>query len=552
MSWLTANALLRDGYSWSGSERNVSYLNLPSMPLANVSAVSGLDFSDDARALAVSDWDGDGDLDVWTTNRNGPSVRFLLNQSKTANNSIQLRLRANSGNRDAIGARVILETEKSRQYQSVRAGSGYLSQSSLWLHFGLGPENKPLKATVKWPNGAEEAFTGLTKNGRFELLQASGKSLQIPHRSNSIALVAEDLPITPVTSSARIVPYSQVPFPRMVLKREAGSQKILGIHSSSPTLVLLWASWCTSCVSEMKALTAAKPQIDKLGLTVTALNVDSLDPRTNSNPDAARRLLRRVRFPYSSFPGDQSHIDQLEVVHRTLIDTHMTLPLPSSVLLDRQGRIAAIYRGPVEIPTLRSDVEQLTNGNNSRLALSTPFQGLSPARPVPLDPIQIALTFYQGNYAVHARNYLRQLIQIAETQGPGHENMNRGELHFFLASLLQESGQTSDSISAYRFALAADPNKWEAHKNLARIFYQLQQWNEAFPHFKEAVLRAGHDLDLRMEYAATAFRLGDHAITRDQLLEILQQEPNHEMAGRILRRLDEIQRESSRSQGQKQ
>lgn len=98
LSWLTANALLRDGYSWSGNERNVAYLNLPSMPMANVSGVAGLDLIDDARALALADWDGDGDLDIWMTQRTGPSARLLLNQSRNAHQSIQLRLRTNSGN----------------------------------------------------------------------------------------------------------------------------------------------------------------------------------------------------------------------------------------------------------------------------------------------------------------------------------------------------------------------------------------------------------------------------------------------------------------------
>jgi peroxiredoxin len=545
MSWLTANSLLRDGYSWSGNERNISYLNLPSMPMANISAVSGLDFADDARGLAVSDWDRDGDLDVWLTNRTGPSVRFLLNESKTAENSIQFRLTTNSGNREAIGARVILQSEKFRQHKSVRAGNGYLSQSSPWLHFGLGTENAPVQVTVKWPDGKLESFTGLSRSGRFELRQGTGQSLKIPKKPMPTNLEAAPLPLTPVSTAARIVPYSRIPFPRMVLRDESGSQQIIGTPSPFPMFVLLWASWCTSCAAEMKALSAAQAEIEKLGLKVIAISTDSLDNQNPVPPQKTKRFLRRIRFPFASFPGEQSNIDQLEVVHRTLIDTHITLPLPSSFLLDHHGRIAAIYRGPVDVSTLLEDAEHLTKDGKNRLAVSTPFMGLHPTLPVPLDPIQVALTFYQGDYAAHARNYLRQLIQIAETKGVGHETMNRAELHFFLASLLQESGQTKDSISAYRFALAADPKKWEAHKNLAKILYRQQQWREALPHFKEAVQNDGSNIDLKMEYAATAFRLGLQAITREQVQQILILDPNHDMAKRVFQRLDEIRLQQS-------
>ena len=67
------------GVSWSGRERNCAFLNTGRRRFANISAVSGFDFLDDGRGLALCDWDHDGDLDVWVTNRNAPRVRFLRN-----------------------------------------------------------------------------------------------------------------------------------------------------------------------------------------------------------------------------------------------------------------------------------------------------------------------------------------------------------------------------------------------------------------------------------------------------------------------------------------
>jgi peroxiredoxin len=546
LSWLTANALLRDGYSWSGNERNVAYLNLASMPMANVSGVAGLDLIDDARALALADWDGDGDLDIWMTQRTGPSARLLLNQSRNAHRSIQLRLLTNSGNRDAIGARVTLHLGGNNRYQTARAGSGYLSQSSKWLHFGLGNYDGPLQATVIWPNGQHERFDNFSNRGKYVLKQGTGKALRKPDRDVTVSLSAAELPCTEVTSQARIVPYSQIPFPRMVLKNKEGGQVVLGMPASAPTLMLLWASWCNSCAVEMKLLAASQNEIKKSGLNIVAVSMDGLDQTKTDATDQTDRFLRRLRFPYASFPGDQSVIDQLEVLHRSLVDTHLPLPLPASVLLDRHGRIAAIYRGPVDVTTLLNDVQQLTRKDERPVSASIPFDGsdLSLAPPEAMDPIQVALTFYQGDHSVHARNYMRQLIQIAETKAIGHETLNRGELHYFFATLLEESAQVKGAVHAYKYALSVNPEKWEAHRNLARLYYQQDQWRDALPHFQKSVQFEHANINFRLEFASTAFRLGLPSITREQLLEILKLDPDHEMANRILQRLKEIEKKS--------
>ena len=116
-SILAVDDLLERGFSLSGHERNVCFLNLRSkagVQFATASAVSGFDFADDARAVVPVDWDGDGDLDVWTANRTAPMLRFLRNNHEAAptrNDWLQVRLEATRGARDAIGARVTVVLE---------------------------------------------------------------------------------------------------------------------------------------------------------------------------------------------------------------------------------------------------------------------------------------------------------------------------------------------------------------------------------------------------------------------------------------------------------
>ena len=62
--------MIDSGKAFSGNERNCVFLNTRDGRFADISAGSGLDFPDDGRAIAVTDWDQDGDLDLWISNRN--------------------------------------------------------------------------------------------------------------------------------------------------------------------------------------------------------------------------------------------------------------------------------------------------------------------------------------------------------------------------------------------------------------------------------------------------------------------------------------------------
>ena len=161
------------GRSFSGNERNCCFLNTGAAPaaegrFANISAVSGLDYPDDGRAVALTDWDHDGDLDMWISNRNAPRLRLMRNDSPNDNHFLALRLEGNATttNRDAIGARVEVVfanpesgTRQPKSIKTLRAGEGFLAQSSKWLHFGLGSVDVIEKVIVHWPGGNTEQFS---------------------------------------------------------------------------------------------------------------------------------------------------------------------------------------------------------------------------------------------------------------------------------------------------------------------------------------------------------------------------------------------------------
>ena len=72
--WAGLMKLVRNGYSWSGDERNRFFLNGRQGAFHEISHLAGLDHSEDGRGLAIVDWDQDGRLDLWYRNRSAAST----------------------------------------------------------------------------------------------------------------------------------------------------------------------------------------------------------------------------------------------------------------------------------------------------------------------------------------------------------------------------------------------------------------------------------------------------------------------------------------------
>jgi len=126
-----------------------------------------------ARGAAYADFDHDGDLDILVSTNHGPAFLFR-NDGGSANNWISVKLEGAKSNRSGLGAVVrVRSAGAGKQWQVVRSGSSYCSQSDLALTFGLA-KDATVNVEIEWPSGARQAFPNVKANQRLKIHETSG------------------------------------------------------------------------------------------------------------------------------------------------------------------------------------------------------------------------------------------------------------------------------------------------------------------------------------------------------------------------------------------
>jgi len=156
-------------------EAPLLFHNLGQRKFANESAAVGADFARPivARGAAYADIDHDGDLDVLITTNNGPAYLFR-NDGGNRNNFISIRTKGVKSNRDGIGAVMRVQSASGTQWNAVRSGSSYCSQSDLALTFGLAKDTVVSAIDVEWPSGAKDHVTNVQANQFLTIEEGRG------------------------------------------------------------------------------------------------------------------------------------------------------------------------------------------------------------------------------------------------------------------------------------------------------------------------------------------------------------------------------------------
>jgi tetratricopeptide (TPR) repeat protein len=528
--WNAINQLIREDYSWNGREPNVFYARHDGR-YQNVSGISGLDCALDSRAFAVTDLDGDGNLDLLLKSRLGPQVKAFRNESTGGRKSIAVRLTGTKSNRDAIGARV----EADGVVRWLAAGSGYLSQHTKTLHFGLGEKQTVETLRVTWPSGARQEFRNLAVGLRYDITEGSQELRKQAFAARAIptgaaAIAADNRPRTHDTWLLDPVPLPEA--------------------RTGPGLLYVGAG-----------------EAPKLDGPVEVVNL-----RTAPADVAASYALFR----------------------RYLLDWRTELDLPLALLIDERSRVHKLYAATPDAATLAADLRRMRDPDRQRLALPFPgdYIGL-PHR----NYFKLGAAFYQAGYPdqalpyleetvrqmpandkalnaigqIHldrgrpreAREYLERAVAANPALGEGWNNLGGVELgagnldaalrnYRRAIELLPRAayplvnagevearqGRMEAAVALFKQALVLEPKDAGAINNLGVSYSQMNQTDDAIAAFEYGIRVAPDDETLYMNLGRIYVRLGRREKARDTIAKLLERKPESTAAAKAMRELE--------------
>lgn len=156
----------------SPSLDNVLYRNLGDRTFEIVTVAAGVSSFLDGYSGVAGDINDDGYQDLIVSNQNSEGIEIFLNNGGL-NNYIKVDLTGTISNRYAIGTRVRIVSENGQQIREVSGGSGYLSQDSPVLHFGLAQATAVDTLEIYWPNSTVERYFDLAVNKTYHFTEGT-------------------------------------------------------------------------------------------------------------------------------------------------------------------------------------------------------------------------------------------------------------------------------------------------------------------------------------------------------------------------------------------
>ncbi|MHB8502262.1 MAG: FG-GAP-like repeat-containing protein [Candidatus Acidiferrales bacterium] len=490
LGWNAINELIRSDASWNGYERNDFFANNHDGTFSDVSGITGLDFPDDSRSFVLADLDHDGRLEIVLKNRNAPQLRILHNSMKRLGNSMAFRLRGTKSNRDAIGAAITIEAEGHRQTKYLQAGSGFLSQHTKELFFGIGKTPGNVRASIRWPSGLTQVFEHLPANHRIEIEEGSTEFAAKPFTAEPAAYARASELQKPEALPSSVETWLIEPLSAPDFSLPDLTGKLRELQSCRGGFVLLnfWKTAAPACLEQLRVLQKHHSSLASSGLRILGINVD--DP---GDAATVQSFAIKEGVPFPILLGSQEFAGIYNIIYRYLFDRRRDLPLPTSFLVNGDSKIVKVYQGPVSPERLAEDLRSAPGTATALMRRALPFEGTLYQDEFQRNDFTFGVAMFQRGYLNQAAASFQQVI-AAKPQEP--------EAYYNLGTLYLRKNSLAEARRYLEQTLKLRPDYAEAWNNLGMIAGQEGQADEAIRDFQEC-------LKLRPDYVIAMLNLGN-------------------------------------------
>ncbi len=332
-------------YSVYSRQKNRCYASIGPSGFSEMSSASGLDYSEDSRAMVATDWDHDGDVDIAVMSRTGPQLRVFINVLNRRN-SVSFKLTGEDSNRDAIGTRVEVKLAgiAAPLVKTVQAGSGFLSQSSKRLTFGVGSAKKIESVVVYWPSGKIHRMKHLSIGAMYDLTEGNEEPSErvndryrLSIRESRLAgSVRQPMPDEAILFEPRF------PLPSPEIQVASAKWSRLKMTEGKPAILLFWSPNGES-EQALKRLNGIAADLEQANADVFTIFSDSSEMR----PDEQWKYLQNFSDIAPNLTNWTSlsvgGLNAMEIVFSHWFGKSELPEKPFGLLVDGQKQVVGIY-----------------------------------------------------------------------------------------------------------------------------------------------------------------------------------------------------------------
>jgi tetratricopeptide (TPR) repeat protein len=441
----------------------------------------------------------------------------------------------------------------------LQAGSGFLSQHSKEVFFGLGETKGPIRASIWWPSGSVQELHDLPINHRIWIAEGAAPSRMEPFR----AAPTKDSASVDFRRGGESLPtkvetwlLAPVPAPDFSLPDLSGKIRTLAEFRGKPILLHFWATNAPGSQPDLATIEKHFSRWSAKGLQVLSINVDSStsDPKKSGSSLGESRNALAHRFSFPILRGSEDVAAIYNILYRQVFDRHRDLNLPTSFLIDGEGSIVKVYQGAVAAEHVEEDFLHIPRSSAERLARALPFPSPNYSLEFGRNHLSAGSVFYQRGYLEQAEVSFQQALQDDPTNAEAvygigsvylNQNRNADARRMFerclklrpnypdtlpdawnnLGVLATRENRIADSVEDFQQALKLNPHHLLSLDNLGNAYRVQKRWDDARNVLERALEVAPEDPEANYSLGMVFAQTNDTPKAEDYLHRALKARP---------------------------